>query len=192
MLKKWLAGLMAVLTLLSLAACGKKDADNGTSGATDAIDPLTLLTTVWNSYGDDEKFAVVGGNFSEENAKEGTPGTFSLADPSLLNVNLSFPEADADKLDAAASLAHMLNVNTFTCGAFHLKDGADLNAVAADVKENVMNRQWMCGFPDTLVVASVDRCLISFYGAADLVEQFKQKLVAAYPGVTVLSEDPIA
>ena len=55
-----------------------------------------------------------------------------------------------------------------------------------------MNTQWMSGFPDKLVVASLDGYLISVFGAEDLVDTFRDKLQTAYPGTQIVSDDPIA
>ena len=87
---------------------------------------------------------------------------------------------------------HMMNGNTFTCGVLHLKDAGQLDAAAGEVKTYVMNTQWMCGFPDKLVVASLDGYLISVFGAEDLVDTFRDKLQTAYPGTQIVSDDPIA
>ena len=79
----------------------------------------------------------------------------------------------------------------FTCGAFRLKDAADAESVAADVKEYVMNKQWMCGFPDKLIVASVGGYLVEVFGDEELVNTFRDKLAEAYPDTVIVSEDPI-
>ena len=97
-----------------------------------------------------------------------------------------------EEADDAASLFHMMNGNTFTCGVLHLKDAGQLDAAAGEVKTYVMNTQWMCGFPDKLVVASLDGYLISVFGAEDLVDTFRDKLQTAYPGTQIVSDDPIA
>ena len=99
--------------------------------------------------------------------------------------------ADAEKIDNAASIMHMMNANTFTCGAYHLKNADDVKSVAADLKENVMGRQWMCGFPDKLVVISVDDYLVSVFGNEELVNTFKDKLTQTYENTKVISEDGI-
>jgi len=104
---------------------------------------------------------------------------------------LGFPAADAEKIDNAASIMHMMNANTFTCGAYHLKNADDVKSVAADLKENVMGRQWMCGFPDKLVVISVDDYLVSVFGNEELVNTFKDKLTQTYENAKVISEDGI-
>ena len=54
-----------------------------------------------------------------------------------------------------------------------------------------MGKQWMCGFPDKLIVVSVDNYLISCFGAEDLVNTFRDKLQAAYSGAVVITDEPI-
>ena len=71
-------------------------------------------------------------------------------------------------------------------------DAGQLDAAGGEVKTYVMNTQWMCGFPDKLVVASLDGYLISVFGAEDLVDTFRDKLQTAYPGTQIVSDDPIA
>ena len=58
-MKKFLAMLLAVLTVCSFAACAAKPAENDTADV-EIADALTLLNTVWASYTDDEKFPAAG------------------------------------------------------------------------------------------------------------------------------------
>lgn len=201
-MKKLVSAILAGALALSLAACGGP-ASSGTasSGASSAAgsaaaetvtDPKTLLDTVWSGYAEADKFSAIGGDMSEENMVNGGPGTYSLTDTESLDSTLGFPAADADKIDSAASLMHMMNANTFTCGAYHVKDAADVSTVAADIKDNVMQRQWICGFPDTLLVVSVDQCVVAAFGSNDIIETFKGKLTEAYPAAQIVSEDAIA
>ena len=191
-MKKFLAIMLAALTLVSLAACAAKTDTAASETDTQIPDALTLLNTVWDSYTDDEKFPAAGGDYSEENMTDGKPGKVDVSNADNVQYLLKFPTAQADKIDDAASLMHMMNGNTFTCGAFRVKDSADLSDVAAAVKEEVMGTQWMCGFPDKLVVAGVGSYLIEVYGAEDLVNTFRDKLQEVYPQTTILSDDPIA
>ncbi len=135
--------------ILSLAACGSKADDNNGGDTAQPADALALLNTVWSSYAEDDKFAVSGGDMNEENMVDGAPGNFSVSDGDALDYSLGYPAADADKLADAASLTHMMNANTFTAGAYHLSDKSDMDTVVSDLKDNIMSRQWMCGFPDS-------------------------------------------
>ncbi len=188
-MKKLFSLLLASVMLLSLAACGSKSDD---SSASQPADALELLNTVWASYSEDEKFPAAGGDYDEANMTDGAPGRFGVADGDTLEFSLTFPAADAGKLSDAASLVHMMNLNTFTAGAFHITDASDVDGIVSDLKDNVMARQWMCGFPDKLVIATLGNYVVSCYGAEDLVDTFRDKLTAAYADAAVVCDEPIA
>ena len=118
-MKKFLAMLLAVLTVCSFAACAAKPAENDTADV-EIADALTLLNTVWASYTDDEKFPAAGGDYDEANMTDGAPGKVGLADASSVEYLVSVPADVVSKFDDAASLFHMMNLNTFTCGAYRL------------------------------------------------------------------------
>ena len=197
-MKKIVTLLLAAVMLLTLVACGnggKETTANGedttASQAVESKDPLAVLQTVWASYGDDEKFAVAGGDMSEENSKMDEPGVFSLENKEELDATLGLSAEAAEKVDSAASLVHMMNANTFTCGAFKVKNADDVASLAELLKDNILKRQWMCGFPDKLVVASVDDVVLAFFGKNDNIDTFKAKLTEAYASAEVISESPI-
>ena len=135
-MKKFLAILLAGILGLSLVACGQQN-DSKTEDSkqeeskSEIADALALLQAVWGSYTEDETFAAIGGDMTEGNLKENAPGRYGLQDEAEMNGQLGLPEGWMAKLQDAASLMHMLNVNTFTCGAYHLKDAADAEALAA-------------------------------------------------------------
>ena len=196
-MKKIMTLLLTAVLTVSLAACsnsgqaGSNTDNKENEAAADIPDALTLLNTVWDSYTDDKKFPVVGGDFSEANNKENAPGVYDLSDADAVEVNLGFPASQLDAVDGAASLIHMMNANTFTCGAFHVKDASQMDRVTAAVKESIMNKQWMCGFPDKLVIVTVGDYMVSVYGAEDLVDNFQKHLTAAYTSAVVVCDAPI-
>lgn len=193
-MKKLLSIVLAAILTLSLTACGgKKDAADEPDNQQVSVDSaLELLTTVWNSYTDDEKFPVMGGDMSDENMTADAPGKFGIDDTNALDATLGFPASSGEQIDDAASLVHMLNANTFTCGAFHIKNQNDSAAITAAIKDNIMQRQWLCGFPDKLVIVKIDSYVVSFFGTTDLVDAFKTKLTAAYPSAETICDEPIA
>ena len=130
-MKKWIAMLLAVMTAVSLTACAAKS--GGQETASDIPDALTILNTVWASYSEDEKFPAAGGDYSEENMTDGKPGKVSLEKPSEIEYLLTLPASVIEEADDAASLFHMMNGNTFTCGVLHLKDAGQLDAAAGEV-----------------------------------------------------------
>ena len=189
-MKKFLTLLLAAAMTLSLAACGSKTDDNSGNNSQPAS-ALELLNAVWANYSDDDKFPAAGGDFDEANMTEDAPGNFSVEDGDALDYALSFPAADAGKLSDAASLTHMMNANTFTAGAYRLNDSSDMDAVVSDLKDNIMSRQWMCGFPDKLVIVTYGDYIVSCFGAEDLVDQFRDAMSAAFDGASVACDEPI-
>lgn len=195
-MKKIISAVLAAIFVLGFSACGAGGSENSgaLSGAEQpaAESALELLETVWNSYADGEKFSAVGGDMSGETMTMDAPGKFDTADSAALDSTLGFPAGEADKIDDAASLMHMMNANTFTCGAFHVQDTAALDDVAAAVRENILNRQWLCGFPEKLVIVTVGGYVVSFFGAGEIVDVFGEKLAAAYPAAETVCDEPIA
>ena len=188
-MKKLTAILLAALTALSLTACAAKS--DAKTDASEIPDALTILNTVWASYSEDEKFPAAGGDYSEANMTDGKPGTVGLENASDVEYLLSIPASVVALADDGASLFHMMNGNTFTCGALHLQDAGKLDEAAKEIKDYIMAKHWMCGFPDKLVVVSIDSYLISCFGAEDLVNTFRDKLQVAYAGAVVITDEPI-
>ena len=166
-MKKFLTMLLALVMVLSLAACSSQKGGDVNGGfPASAVD---LLTAVWNAYPESEKFSVVGGSL--DNPVDGAPGAFPV--------------------DDAASLTHMMNANSFTCGAFHVKNSGDVSAVADALRQNVQNTQWMCGFPDKLVVLTYGEYVVALFGADDLVDDFVNTMTATYTGVQTACDEPL-
>ena len=108
-----------------------------------------------------------------------------------LTYQLTFPSADVSLIDGAASLVHMMNLNTFTCGAFHVSDADNVSTVAADIRSAVQGKQWMCGFPDKLVIFTSGQYVVSVYGNESLVNTFRDKFVAAHSGASTVYDEAI-
>lgn len=142
-------------------------------------DALTILNAIWNTYSDEEKFPAAGGD--SEHAVDGAPGSFDVSNADSLSYLLTFPADDASLIDSAASLVHMMNLNTFTCGAFHVADANNVARLADDLRTTIQAKHWMCGFPDKLVIVTVGQSVLSVYGSEELVNTFRDKLLASYP-----------
>lgn len=176
----------------SKPSTSKPSADkHDTDKANKPSSPLNLLNTVWKSYSEDDKFPASGGDYSEENAKDDAPGKFDVSDSAVLESTLAVPEDSADLLKKAASLTHMMNLNTFTAGAFQLKDSKNADKFAKAMKESIENRRWVCGFPDKFVIIKVNGYVVSAFGAEDLIDTFKSKTLKAYQYAKVYCEENI-
>ena len=144
-------------------------------------DALSILTAVWNTYSDDEKFP----------ATEDAPISMDISNTDNISYLLTFPAEDAALIDGAASLTHMMNLNTFTCGAFHAASAQDVTKLADDLHTAIAGKHWMCGFPDKLVIVTLDQYVISMYGHEDLINTFRDKLQAAYSSAAIAYEEAI-
>ena len=154
-----------------------------------ADDALTILNAIWNTYSDDEKFPAAGGD--SEHAVDSAPGSFDVSNTDSLSYLLTFPADDASLIDSAASLVHMMNMNTFTCGAFHVADANNVTKLADDLHTTIQAKHWMCGFPDKLVIVTVGQSVFSVYGNEELVNTFRDKLLASYPTATAVYDEAI-
>ena len=152
-------------------------------------DALTILNAIWNTYSDEEKFPAAGGD--SEHAVDGAPGSFDASNADSLSYQLTFPADDASLIDSAASLVHMMNLNTFTCGAFHVADANNVARLADDLRTTIQAKRWMCGFPDKLVIVTVGQSVFSVYGNEELVNTFRDKLLASYPTAAAVYDEAI-
>ena len=152
-------------------------------------DVLTILNAIWNTYSDEEKFPAAGGD--SEHAVDGAPGSFDVSNADSLSYLLTFPADDASLIDSAASLVHMMNLNTFTCGAFHVADANNVARLADDLRTTIQAKHWMCGFPDKLVIVTVGQSVFSVYGNEELVNTFRDKLLASYPTAAAVYDEAI-
>lgn len=183
--------LLALAALFTLAGCASQEQKPEETQAAQIEDALTLLNTVWDSYAEEERFPAAGGDSSEENMNMEGPGRFGLEDAQALDTMFGLPQEAAGMVDDAASLMHMMNANTFTCAAFRTAEGADAAELAAALEESVMNRQWMCGFPDKLVIMEIGGYVVSAFGNEELIDTFKDKTTAAYPEAELVCEKAI-
>ena len=215
-MKKKIALLLLTVMTMSLIGCGEKDTTDGNDDATNndtvveenvaddttdnddsnaesnvsAEGAVSVLNAIWATYEDANKFAAAGGD--SQNMVMDEPGAFDVTNTEELDATLGFPTEYADKIDDSASLMHMMNANTFTAGAYHVTNADDITAVCDALKESIMNRQWMCGFPETLIIVTVDdNYVISAFGNGQIIETFKNKISGVYSNATVVYEESL-
>ena len=183
--------LVLALALSVLAGCGAPADNGGASNETAApASAVEVLENVWNLFGDDEKFPVMGGDF--ETAAMDAPAEWKTDLLVDLSYSLQLPEAEMAKVADAATMIHMMNANTFTSAVLHLNEGEDVAAFAAKAKECIMSAQWMCGFPEKLVIADMGgNYLLIAYGLNDAINPFEAKLAEAYADANVICSEAI-
>lgn len=190
-MKRYVSFLLVLVLALSLMGCGaKNDGQNGAS--VDIADSVTLLNTVWASYNEDEMFPVGGGDFaSEETSSMEGPAAFGITDGEVIDSMLGYPQTELSSIEDAASMMHMMNGNTFTCGSYKVKQGADQKALEQKIRDNIQSRQWICGCPDKILIASVGSYIVAAFGEEEIMNTYKEKLLAAYPTATIAFDEAI-
>ena len=187
-MKKILAIVLAlVVVVAAFAACGGEQTPEANEGPTYA-DAVEVLTTIFASYAEENKFPVAGGDEANMSFEGPAKYDYTLADE--LNAVAKLPASQAANIEDAATAMHAMNANSFTGAAYKLVDGADAAAFAADFKAELDNSRWMCGFPEKFVVVKTGSYLVTAYGVADIMDYYKTT-VTALEGVEVVLEGDI-
>ena len=190
-MKKFVSVILALTMVFAMTACGKTAQNsNDVPAQTAPASALEILESAWAEYAEDEKFAVIGGSMAAP--VDGAPGTYDLADENI-TYSLLIPAEQLANVTEAASMIHMMNANTFTAAVYKLADGVKAADFGAAMKEAVMGNQWMCGFPDKLLISAYgDVYVLVAFGVNDAMGPFQQHFAAAHPGFEVLTDEAIA
>lgn len=211
-MKKLIALLLTFATVATLAAgCGNNrteepaDTTNNTTTTAPADTTVTtaptqgaaaapesalrLLENVWALYGDEEKFFAAGGD--ENNAVNDAPGSFDTANADALMFSLLVPEGQIAGIREAANLMHAMNSNILSAAAFRLAEGTDTAAFATAMRDAVQNNQWLCGFPEKLLIAAVEEEFVVVAFGQEPLATFEAKLRQAYPAAQILYSEAV-
>ena len=191
-MKKLVSMLLALTMALSMAACGSKTAEETTGVPAQEMpaSALEVLETVWAEYAEEEKFPVIGGSMAAP--VDNAPGSYDLADENI-TYSLLIPAEQLANVTEAASMIHMMNANTFTGAVYKLAGGVKAADFGAAMKDAIMGNQWMCGFPDKLLISAFgDNYVLVAFGVNDAMNPFTQHFTAAYPGFETLVDEAIS
>ena len=211
-MKKILTLALAAVMALSLVACGGNNNETTAPETTvpavettapvtettapetettapvtaDANGATTVLQNIWNNV--EEKWAIIGGS-DAENPVWDAPGNYDLASENL-PYQLLVPAEELGNIDEAASLFHGMMLNNFTCGVFHVT--GDAQTFADAMVESIQNNQWMCGMPETMLVAVVGgEYVVMAFGINDAMNPFIAKMTEAYPAAVTVANEAI-
>lgn len=219
-MKRTLSLILILTMLLSLAACGSKDAaptddgnvpsqeqGGGTTGTPDEPEqpeqtqpaeqepadskpeqtqPADNSKPKQEPAGEPEKEPAKQPEQKPEPKPAEKPAEGTSAEPPT-----ETPKPETPAEDKPAALVHMMNLNTFTCGAFHVADANNVARLADDLRTTIQAKRWMCGFPDKLVIVTVGQSVFSVYGNEELVNTFRDKLLASYPTAAAVYDEAI-
>ena len=170
-MKRFISILLALMMTLAVAGCSSNPSNTPDESQGPAIESaVDFYTKVWNAFGADNQVPAAGGD--AENEAEG-PAKFAMTAENketfeyLLHVTDELYEMLDDD---AATLQHLMNTNTFSSAVAKLKDPSKAAEFAEAYKTAIQSQQWMCGFPDKVVVISVGDYIVMAYGLEDLID----------------------
>ena len=194
-MKKISALLLAVAMTFTCVACGNAG-DAGNDGSVAIKDATEVLTNTWNEYNksasEELKFAVGGGNIENfELIVMDAPGKCDVSlegAKDALSVSFCIPTEAIDMTDDAANMMNMMMANNFSAAAYHVADKANVEKVVAGIKDATLGNRWMCGFPEKLIIATVNGdYVVSAFGNGQVIDAFKAALTTAYGDAAVVS-----
>ena len=214
-MKKIIALLLALTVLLGLAACGNDTAKDTTPATTEPVTDTTpateeategteefieetfpapatngatdVINAIWNAVPEDKKFFAMGGDFTQ--MADNCAGVYSLEDEGLTST-LLIPADQIANVDEAASLVHAMNLNNFTCGAFHVT--GDKAAFIEAMHSAVQNNRWICGMPEKLIIAEIGEYVLVCFGINDAIAPFEAALGTAHADAVIKYNEAIS
>ncbi len=186
-MKKWIAMLLALTLATGLAACGATENKENVNVPASALE---VLEKTWGAMAEENKFYAMGGDVN--NMVENAPGAFDPKNEGITGT-LLVPAEQVANVDQAASLMHGMLANNFTCGVFHVTQGADAAAFAEAMKNAISTNPWMCGMPEKMLIAVVGgEYVLAAFGINDAITPFETAFNAQYPDAEVKYSQAIA
>lgn len=191
-MKKLVVLLATVVMVLSCVACGGKEVAGNNAAKVEIADANEILTKAWDEYktsaSEEIQFPVAGGNV--EAMVMDAPAKFELTYDSAKEVLVYFyciPEEAIEMTDDIATMMNMMMANNFTSAAYHVADAANVETVVGSIKDATLNNQWMCGFPEKLIIVTIDNYVVSAFGNGMVIDAFKTAITTVYGDAAVVS-----
>lgn len=171
-MKKLLALVLAMIMVLSFAACGNEEPAEGENGGETAVTPVEgtpeeLIEKIYAEFETQPEFPLMTMNLADMDA-ESFPYYTGLADNSKVKES-AFSEA------AMGSQAYSMVV-------VRLNDAADSESVATEMLNGIDTRKWVCVEADDLAVAAYGD-VIMLYMADSQYGLTSEAAVAAFNAV---------
>lgn len=178
---------ISLICLLLLGCQSVLPAQTEPSADVSKLTAVTLLSNIWANYDENQRFAACGGALDQP--VEDAPGGLNVANTEELAARYLVPEDKMELLTEGASLVHMMNSHIFTACAIRVSGNED--AFVEAWRQNIQDTQWLCSWPDRLLVGKVGEYILLSFGLEDTMSVFRDQLVKAYPNVVILKEETI-
>lgn len=178
---------LSLLCLLLLGCQKELPAQTDPSADMEELTAVVLLENIWERYGENQRFAACGGAL--EQPVDGGPGGLDMANTQELAARYLVPEDKMGALTEGASLVHMMNSHIFTACAVRVA-GDEAQFVEA-WRQNIQDTQWLCSWPDRLLIAKVGEYIVLSFGLEDTMSVFRETLGKVYPNGEILIEEAI-
>ena len=178
-----------------------QDATEPSQDATDPTEPsqpsvetneaVDMLASAWDKWESEYKEYFAGGTtkFDDDYNVLNPQGAPGVVDAEELEFGYYVPNANLSSVSAAASVYHGLNKNNFTAATFIVEDAA---AFAAIMKDALLTTNYVCGFPEHLLVYTLsDNCVLYVLGNLSVMEGFGDAVMSAYPNATVIYDGAV-
>jgi hypothetical protein len=189
--KKIIMSIIAIVLVVAIGAIAV--GCNKGAPKIEVADSADVINKVLDTYAEDQKFASMGGDM--ETPVDGKAGLMKLTDTETINYMLHTNDDLVAQTDEIASFVHAMNANTFTSGSFKLKDAATADSFCTSLKDSVLATQWMCGFPEKIVIFNVNGgdYVVYAIGNGEAVDYFKTQLTTVMGESAVLvTEEAVA
>ncbi|MBE6751903.1 MAG: hypothetical protein E7556_05180 [Ruminococcaceae bacterium] len=189
--KKIIMSIIAIVLVVAIGAIAV--GCNKGAPKIEVADSADVINKVLDTYAEDKKFASMGGDM--ETPVDGKAGLMKLTDTETINYMLHTNDDLVAQTDEIASFVHAMNANTFTSGSFKLKDAATADTFCTSLKDSVLATQWMCGFPEKIVIFNVNGgdYVVYAIGNGEAVDYFKTQLTTVMGESAVLvTEEAVA
>ena len=186
--------IMSIVAVALVVAIGVIAVGCGNGAAKmEFTDTADVINKVVDTYTEENKFFAVGGDINAP--VDGKAGLMNLADTEVVNSMLHTNDELLADVDEVASFVHAMNANTFTSGAFKLKSAGDAETFATSLKDSVLATQWMCGFPEKIVIFNVNGgdYVVYAIGNGEAIDYFKTQLTTVMgESAVVVTEEAVS
>ena len=156
-MKKIIAILLALVSILSLAACGGKTTDETTTLAPETTVAPAQLEGTLKEIADQVIAKATAIEFMM-----GTPDNIDLSDIDLAKYYIGVDPTD--KVEEAVYADPMINAQAFSMCLIKAKKGADIEALKNEILESIDMRKWICVEAEKLIVSNCGDTILMVMG----------------------------